>query len=222
MKRNRTLLALSTFAILSLSLMQHDASAATFLTERPITWDKDTSHIMQDNLEQNEWTNDFFLPEATITAAEGIQMIVNALDLNLDGIRFVKAPLASDYYKKANNNAWYANALIIAANQGFDLPADLDPNEMWTKETFVHQLMSVMESRNTIPKIKISPVKLGDESEMNIAYQGTIQRALALGFTKLDDKGNFHPKDEISRKESVELIQNARKYIKEHEKTPNK
>lgn len=214
MKMNRTILALSTFALLSAGFLQHDASAATFFTDQNPTVEKDTMHIMVDQQNQDELAADFFLPEATITTAEGIQLIVNAFDLNLDTIRFVKPPLASDYYKNANNSAWYANALIIAANNGLELSADLEPNKMWTKEEFVFQLMRAMESKNALPMINVVPAKLADEADLNIAYQGAIQRALALGFTKLDEKGNFNPKGEISRKESAELIEKALEYVK--------
>jgi len=214
MKMNRTILALSTCAILAVGFWQHGASAATYYTDQNTTLDKDTAHIMVDSQNQDELAADFFLPEATITTAEGIQLIVNAFDLNIDGIRFLKMPVASDYYKNANDNAWYANTLIIAANRGFELPADLDPNKMWTKEEFVYQLMHVMESKNALPMINVVPAKIADESELNISYQGAIQRALALGFTKLDEKGYFNPKGEISRKESAELIKNALEYVK--------
>lgn len=214
MKMKRTILALSTCAILSVGFIQQGSLAATSYTDQNTAVDKDTVHIMVDSQNQDELAADFFLPEATITTAEGIQLIVNAFDLNLDGIRFVKMPVASDYFKNANNNAWYANALIIAANQGFELPADLDPNKMWTKEEFVYQLMHVMESKKALPMINVVPAKLADESELTIAYQGAIQRALALGFTKVDEKGNFNPKGEISRKESAELIQRSLEYVK--------
>lgn len=214
MKIKGTILALSTCAILAAGFLQHGASAATYYTDQNTNLDKDTVHIMMDSQKHDELAADFFLPEATITTAEGIQLIVNAFDLNIDGIRFLKMPVASDYYKKANDNAWYANALIIAANRGFELPADLDPNKMWTKEEFVYQLMHVMESKNALPMINVVPANIADESELNIAYQGAIQRALALGFTKLDEKGYFNPKGEISRKESAELIKNALEYAK--------
>lgn len=216
----RKLLALSAFAVLSLSFIQHGTFAAANGTDRPVTGTEHTVYTLQDNQNASELKNDFFLPQATITAAEGIQLIVNALDVNLDSVRFVKPPLASDYFAKASNNAWYASALIIAANQGFDLPADLDPNKMWTKEEFVHQLMTVMQSQNKLPMLKIVPVTIGDERELKADYQGSVQRALVLGFTALDEKGNFHPKAEISRQESAVILQHALDYIKAHPGLP--
>ena len=82
--------------------------------------------------------NMLFSPKENITAAQGIQLIVNALKLNIDNIRFIKAPLATDYFVKANNEAWYANALIIASVKGLPLANDLEPNQAWTKEEFTY------------------------------------------------------------------------------------
>ncbi|MFD2369057.1 S-layer homology domain-containing protein [Brevibacillus sp. GCM10020057] len=228
MKLTRNLAALSAFAILS--LFQSGASAAAALTSAaaPLTPAAQTQESSQMSITQNnahpqdsqadeDWKNGLFLPQATITAAEGIQLIVNAFHLNIDGIHFFKLPVASDYYAKADNNAWYAPALVIAANQGFKLPADLAPDQMWTKEEFVYQLMTVMESRYNLPMLNIAPVALGDESELNISYQGAVQRALSLGIAHLDEQGNFHPKQALSRQETAELIQHAVEYIQAHQ-----
>lgn len=230
MKLTRNLTALSAFALLSLSFIQPGASAAATLapaaTLLPAAQPQESSQasITQENVQghsqdsqaDEDWKNSLFLPQATITAAEGIQVIVNAFHLNLDGMRFFKPPVASDYYAKADNGAWYAPALVIAANQGFQLPADLNPDQMWTKEEFVYQLMTVMEAHYSLPMRKIAPVAFGDENELNPGYQGAIQRALVLGIAHLDEEGHFHPKQTLSRQETAELIRHAVEYIQAH------
>jgi hypothetical protein len=75
-----------------------------------------------------------FNPDGTVTAAQGVQMIVNAFDISLAAFLFIKAPQATDWFKNAKDNAWYADALIRAGANDIGLPADLDPNEKWTKE----------------------------------------------------------------------------------------
>ncbi len=42
--------------------------------------------------------NDKFNPKGKLTYAEGISLIVKGLDLNIDHIRFIKEPKASDYF----------------------------------------------------------------------------------------------------------------------------
>lgn len=51
----------------------------------------------------------------TITAATAVSMIVKGLGLNIDHIRFIKEPKASDFYTKVKDNASYANDFIIAS-----------------------------------------------------------------------------------------------------------
>ncbi|CAM4221877.1 hypothetical protein FHS16_000461 [Paenibacillus endophyticus] len=161
-------------------------------------------------------SDDLFAPNNTITAAQGVQLIVNAANLNLDLVRFLVAPKATDYFKNADNNAWYANALITASVNGVVLPADLDLNQKWTREEFTYQLISTFETHSSLPMIKLAPVQINDSTELTVDYDGAIQRALSYNVVKLDEQGNFHPKAEITRAEAAEQIYNVLEYIKAH------
>ncbi|MFP3389296.1 S-layer homology domain-containing protein [Brevibacillus sp. SIMBA_040] len=216
MKINRTLLTLSTFAVMALSIAQPSFAQTTPFTDLANVAAKDKILALQQMGTIQGVEDHHFMPDATVTAAQGIQLIVKALDLNLDTIRFIKEPKATDYFSKADNNGWYANALIIAANNSFELPADLDPNQVWTKEQFIHQLMLAMERHGNLPMIKIVPVEFGDADQLTVQYQGTIQRSLVLGITALDTDKLLHPKDAITRKEAAEIIYNAVEYLKAH------
>ena len=55
-----------------------------------------------------------FDPNGKLTYAAGISMIVNGLGLNLDGINFIKEPKVTDSFPNMKDDAWYANAFIIA------------------------------------------------------------------------------------------------------------
>ena len=160
--------------------------------------------------------NDLFAPEASITAAQSIQLIVNSFDINNDLIRFIKAPKATDYFIRANNNAWYADALIIASVNGLDLPADLDPRQTWTRETFTYQLIQAMESHFNLPMIKLVPAVVADQDQLTPSFDGAVQRALVYGVVKLDAEGKFNPQAKITRAEAAEEVYNALEYLKAH------
>ncbi|MGE5704838.1 MAG: S-layer homology domain-containing protein [Clostridia bacterium] len=213
MNTKRNLIALSTFAMLTLSISPHIFAASPLQT----TPDK-TTRSHQGKAHDHHKS----VKETTVTAAEGIQLIVNALKLNIDHIRFFKKPEATDYFAHADNKAWYADVLIVAALNGLDLPADLDPNQLWTKEEFIHQLISAMEKTNKLPMIKIAPVALGDHDELNPDYEGTIQRAIAFGIASLDAEGNLHPKAVLSRSDATKMIGTAMEYIQSHSELPQK
>ena len=43
-------------------------------------------------------SDSLFKPEEQLSTAQGVQLIVDGLDLNLDAIRFIKMPVPSDYF----------------------------------------------------------------------------------------------------------------------------
>lgn len=157
-----------------------------------------------------------FAPQRSLSAAEGVQLLVKAFNLNLDAIRFIKEPLATDSFPKADNKAWYAQALIIASVHGMNLPSELDPASNWTREEFTYRLVSAMENYGGLPYIKIVLREISDEESLNIEYSGAVQRALYYGLTDLNKDGSFKPKDIITREEAAEQIYNALQYLKAH------
>jgi hypothetical protein len=216
MKTKFKMITLTAVTALTLTFAGQSFAAISPFSDLTNVTAKDKILALQEQGLVHGITNDLFAPNVTITAAQGVQLIVNALDLNLDLVRFLKEPKATDYYKNAKNDAWYANALITASVNGIVLPADLDPNKKWTREEFTHQLISTIETHSNLPQIKLAPVEIADNADLTIDYDGSIQRALAYNVVKLDAKGNFHPKAEISRAEAAEQIFNALEYIKAH------
>ncbi|WP_379138896.1 S-layer homology domain-containing protein [Paenibacillus sp. sgz500958] len=216
MKKMMKNLALSGTALLALSFAGQSFAAAAPFSDVANSTAKNKIVSLYDKGVINGVGNGQFKPNASMTAAQGIQLIVKALDLNLDLVRFIKEPKATDYFANANNDAWYANTLITAAVNNMDLPADLDPNKVWTREEFTHQLILAMESHSNLPMIKIIPVEIADVSEFTNGYDGSIQRALVLGIAKLDSKGNFKPAGPITRADAAEMTYNALEYIKAH------
>ena len=154
-----------------------------------------------------------FSPYAPVTAAQGVQLIVNSFKLNLDFVKFAKEPKATDYFVKADNNAWYAQGLIIAAVNSMQLPGDLDPAQKWTREEFTHWLIQTMENHYYLPTVKIAYREIADHKDITPEYEGQIQRAILYNVVSLDSKGQFNPKAEITRAEAAEEIFNALEYI---------
>ncbi len=154
-----------------------------------------------------------FSPNLPITAAQGVQLMVNAFKLNLDFVKFAKEPKATDYFVKADNNAWYSRGLIIAAVNSMQLPRDLDPAQKWTREEFTHWLVQTMENHYHLPAVKLMYLEIADQKDITPEYEGEIQRALLYNIIKLDSKQEFNPKSEITRAEAAEVIFNALEYI---------
>ncbi|WJQ84367.1 S-layer homology domain-containing protein [Brevibacillus brevis] len=216
MNIRKNMISLSFLALFTVSFAQPSFAATTPFTDLGQSGAKDKILSLQQQGVIKGVDDSKFAPNETITAAQGIQLMVNAFDLSLAAITFVKAPQATDYFSKADNDAWYAESLIIAAVNGLELPNDLDPNAEWTREQFIHQLMKVMETKGNLPMIKLVPVEIRDDEELTVDYQGSIQRALARDIIELDKENKLHPKKPVTREEAAEMIYNALAYLKSH------
>src|SRR4029453_16046345 len=111
------LITLAATAVLTLSIAGQSFAATSTFTDLANVTAKEKITSLQERGLVHGVSSDSFFPDATLTAAQGIQLIVNALDLNIDLIRFIKAPQATDYFKNADNAAWYSDDLIIVAKK---------------------------------------------------------------------------------------------------------
>ncbi|ULO07665.1 S-layer homology domain-containing protein [Paenibacillus sp. 19GGS1-52] len=216
MKKTFKIMTITAAAALTLSFAgQQFASAATFKDLNNVQ-DKEKIIALQNSGLIKGISTYLFGPHIAISEAEGVQMIVNAVGLNLDLVRFIKEPKASDYFANASDSAWYSQALIIAAVNGLDLPTDLKPNQKLTREEFTHQLIHAIEISGQLPMVKPVVVEFKDQGQVKVDYSGSIQRALNYGVVKLDTNGKFNPKQEITRAEAAVEISNALAYLKAH------
>jgi len=163
--------------------------------------------------------NEHFVPKGKISYAQSVQMIVKGLNLNLDAIKFIKQPLASDSYTNIPNNAWYADAFIIAHYHNLDIPRDVNPNATITREQFGNLLVKALETKGQFPLVKMY-IPIQDEDQLNVDYQGTIQRLLLYKITALDANGKFNPKSELTRGEAANWLYNAIRVLETHVKPP--
>jgi uncharacterized membrane protein YbhN (UPF0104 family) len=70
----------------------------------------------------------------TINYAQGVQLIVNAFGYNLDLMRFMKLPAASNFFSNIPNDSWFADAFVRAHFNGVDISKDVNPIAVMTRE----------------------------------------------------------------------------------------
>ncbi|TBL78710.1 protease complex subunit PrcB family protein [Paenibacillus thalictri] len=160
-----------------------------------------------------------FAPKEKVSYGQSVQMIVKALNLNLDTIRFVKQPLATDYYTHVANDAWYADAFIIAHYNGLEIPKDANPHAAITREQFGDLLIRALEKKGNFPMIKMY-ININDNDQINPLYQGEMQRLLLFKITALDSGGNFNPKQELTRGEAATWVYNASQIVDKFAQKP--
>src|SRR5690554_356738 len=121
--------------------------------------------------------DDLFAPQAHLTYAQTVQLIVTGFDLNIDHMRFIKLPLASDHYENVADDAWYAQAFINAHYNGIEIVKDVDPTRNITREEYAHLLFSAMRSKSDFVFIEIW-LTMDDEDEVSTEYMNSIQKML--------------------------------------------
>jgi hypothetical protein len=155
--------------------------------------------------------NSNFNPDAKMTYAEGFQLIVKAFDLNIDHMRFIKMPLASDYFTHVSDDAWYAQAFIMAQFH-LEPPADIQPNAEMTREVFAHYLFKAMMTKGEYAFIELYTL-LNDEKLVTPAYMNDIQKLLISKVAQLDANNNFRPNVAITRGEAAVMIYNSLDFL---------
>jgi len=160
-----------------------------------------------------------FQGDKELTYAEGIQMIVKGMDLNLSAFLFIKAPEAKDSFDRVPEDAWYTKSFIIAAVHGLQLDRSLDPNAVMTREEFAHHLLTALDKTGSYPFTKKLFI-LEDEADVNPDFMHSIQLLLNGGIISLDEDGRFRPKQPITRKEAAVMLYDAMQFKNNHESQP--
>jgi len=163
---------------------------------------------------------DTFAPHEKMTAQQAIPLIVKSLDLSLAAFTFIKQPLASDYFTKIPDDAWYADAFVIAQVNGLPIDKDINPNEPVSREQFVQWLMSAIATKGDYAFIEIY-MMLEDEKQVSEGYMDAVQKALIAGIAELDADQKFRPKEPITRAEAAVMAHHAIDFVESAEPVPH-
>lgn len=165
--------------------------------------------------------HDKFNPKGKLTYAEGVSLIVKGLDININHIRFIKEPKASDYFTNIKDNAWYSQAFIIASINGLEIPKTVKANDIMTREQFAHHLFKAMMTKGDYAFIEIF-MQLEDAADVNKTYMDSIQKLLISKVVTLDNANKFYPKKAILRGEAAGWLYDAITFVKETAPIPTK
>lgn len=160
-----------------------------------------------------------FQPQGNLTYAQGIHLIVKALGLNIDHIRFIKEPKASDSYPHVQDDAWYAHSFIVASLTGLDVPKDVEPSKPMTREQFGYHLMRGVDATGSYAYPKIF-IQIRDHDSLTSSYMDHIQRLLIIRAAQLDNDGRFYPKKVITRAEAAVMLNTAKRFTSQSTVVP--
>ncbi|CAL1516342.1 protease complex subunit PrcB family protein [Chitinophaga sp. MM2321] len=157
-------------------------------------------------------------PKNRVSFGQGIDLIVRGLGLNIDNIRFIKEPKATDYFVYANNKASYAHSLIIAANNGIKLNRTIKPEAAMTREQFALSLLQGIQTTGQYPT-NMMWLHVGDEASFSEETLSAVQTLIKFNVVSLENE-KFRPKAYITPEEAAKMVENAATFIQSH-KTAN-
>ncbi|WP_134703653.1 S-layer homology domain-containing protein [Ammoniphilus sp. YIM 78166] len=197
---------------------------ALLVPAQPSVWafsDLQESQVKQEIVSLKErgivkgYSDEVFAPLESLTYAQAVQLIVKGFDLNLDHIRFIKQPLASDYYTAIPNDAWYSSAFVVAHHHGLDIDQAVRADEVITREQFADLLMKAVLKTGEYAFIEIFML-IGDEEKIDPSKMDTIQKLLITKMAALDDSGNFYPDKPITREDAAVWLYRGLEFIQKH------
>jgi len=162
-------------------------------------------------------TDTKYAPEHALNTAQGVSALVKGLDLNLDNMRFIKKPEASDYYTRISNEAWYSDDMMVAYLNGLDIPADVDVTTSMTRGQFVSLLWQAVEQvdpdinesgGNNITSTTANE-QIADDQSLSAMDQQMLQQVIHREIATLDPKNKFYPNEPITRAEAAVMLYNA-------------
>ncbi|MNJ34583.1 hypothetical protein D3C77_293010 [compost metagenome] len=198
-------------AVLALSASLMLATSASAFTDVKGEDAKITKALQDKGIIQGI-NKDLFAPNQKLTGAQGVQLIVKALDLKAK-------PNDNEVLEKADQ-AWYASSLKIAKDNGIELPKDFNPAAELSREVFVHILRQAVYTTGNYPLIKMY-IAIADESEITLDYSGDVQILLLHKIATLDKDGKFNPKQPITRIEAAKMVYLAEAFVESYKESSN-
>lgn len=162
-------------------------------------------------------TGNEFQPDAPLTNAQGVAFLVKGLNLNIDHLRFIKAPKASDYFTDMDDHAWYSTDMMIAQLNGLELAQNIDTNATMNRLQFASLLWQgveqldpdIHESGGATGALQDEPMKINDDGSLNEYQRDVLSQVIDSDIAQVDAEGNFRPDVPITREEAAVMLYNA-------------
>lgn len=144
--------------------------------------------------------------QETVARGEFLSTIIRESGLNLNNIRFFKAPEVGDVAPDVSPDSPYAADIIIAGHFGVvENGKPFRPESPVTREEAAVMAVKALDARAGNLPVTQQYIVFKDEQEINSSNMASIQYACKLGLFKTED--SFRPRDNLTRPELAALIQ---------------
>ncbi|MEG6523522.1 S-layer homology domain-containing protein [Desulfotomaculum sp. 1211_IL3151] len=150
-----------------------------------------------------------------LSRGEAAEMLVDALDLNLDQLRFFKAPEVKDFFDDVSLDTDYANAIMILGYNGVlhTNNRNFRPSDTITREELAEICGGLLQqqAQGVLHPAKHPQIK--DLREMNKDAVDDIKLMISLNVMHLTKDGYFQPKLGVKATELKQIIKQLETYL---------
>ncbi|NGZ76652.1 S-layer homology domain-containing protein [Saccharibacillus alkalitolerans] len=149
-----------------------------------------------------------FAPNAKLTNAQAVQLIVDAIGLETAK----KKTDAPPWFLSVPQDAWYAGALKTALERGVVIDGTWDANGVPTRQQFAKLLyLGLLQKGNYANVSKYTSI--ADAKQIAAKNRVAVEYLLMTKVAALDSKKNFRPTAAITRMEAAEMIYHAERMV---------
>jgi hypothetical protein len=154
-----------------------------------------------------------FAPEANVNRYQLAVVSDRAFDLDYGTMRFIKEPVASDYYSDLENEAWYSGAVTLAAiNHIFASDGELKGEEEVSRIEAARGIYRAFQAKGiSVPMIMLMPM-YDDTTELAEEDVNAMVFVSNTGIMK-GNNNLFRPYDPLTRAELARVLNQVVKLI---------
>jgi len=156
----------------------------------------------------NQQGQPIFSPEAVVSRAQLAAVLVRTFNLDYGDKRFIKQPLASDYYRDVDNKTWYAGDVVMCAvNDIFTDESDkFQPNRSVSRIEVARAVQRCFEAKGiNVVMIMMMP-EYNDMKGLSQEETNALVFASNTGIMKGDGDNNFRPRQAVKRAELARIL----------------
>lgn len=150
-----------------------------------------------------------------LSRGEAAEILVDALDLNLDGLRFFKAPEVKDFFDDVSADTNSANAIMILGYNGVlhTNNRSFRPSDIITREELAELCGSLLQHR---AQGKLFPAKYPQIKDLPMSNKDAvddIKLMVGLNIMHLTKDGYFQPDLGVKAQDLQEIIKRLEIYL---------
>jgi predicted secreted protein len=161
---------------------------------------------LMNGTETNEQGLRLFSPDEIVTRAQLAAVLQYTFQLDYGQIKFIKPPLASDYYPDVDNQAWYANSLVMCAiNNIFPASDSFYPDRPVTRLETAQAICRCFDAKGiSVPMILMMPM-FEDTGFLSQEELNAVVFVNNTGIMKGEDNC-FRPEQNVTRAELAGIL----------------